>query len=170
MRQFSEEDCGAACLTTVCRSHGLSQPLWQLRALVGTSSHGTTLLGLRRGGGGGEDLGCHARAPKADASLLEQLEGIPLPLICHWRGNHWVVLHGRRGSRLLVADPARGLVLLETRDFLNGWEDGILLLLEPDPQRFPPEVARTDAGRQTSLSVIGRYVGTPEKQLACLPG
>jgi ATP-binding cassette subfamily B protein len=79
-------------------------------------------------------------------------------LICHWRGNHWVVLHGRRGSRLLVADPARGLVLLETRDFLNGWEDGILLLLEPDPQRFPPEVARTDAGRQTSLSVIGRYV------------
>ena len=126
-----------------------------MRQLVGTSSQGTTLLGLRRGG---EELGFHARAAKADASLLEQLEGIPLPLICHWRGNHWVVLHGRRGSHLLVADPACGLVLMEPREFLAGWEDGILLLLEPDPQRFPPEVARTDAGRQNSLSVIGRYV------------
>jgi len=153
--QFSEEDCGPACLATVCRSHGHSIGLAQMRQLVGTSAQGTTLLGLRRGA---ESLGFHARAAKADAALLEQLNQIPLPLICHWRGNHWVVLHGRRGSRLLVADPGCGLQLLEPKAFLAGWQDGIVLLLEPDPQRFPPQLAHNANGLANNLSLIGRYV------------
>ena len=155
VRQFGEEDCGAACLATVCRSHGHRLSLAQMRQLVGTSAQGTTLLGLRRGA---ETLGFHARAAKADASLLEQLDRIPRPLICHWRGNHWVVLHGRRGSQLVVADPANGLLLLEPRAFLAGWNDGILLILEPDPQRFPPRWLASDEARPNGLSLVGRYV------------
>ena len=154
-RQFGEEDCGAACLATVCQSHGHSVPLSLLRQRVGTSAQGTTLLGLRRGA---ESLGFHARAAKADASLLEEIERVPLPLICHWRGNHWVVLHGRRGSRLLVADPACGLRLLARDAFLSQWQDGIVLLLEPDPLRFPPRTAGEGQPRQGGLEVIGRYV------------
>jgi pimeloyl-ACP methyl ester carboxylesterase len=103
VRQFDAEDCGAASIATVCLSHGHRLPISLVRQRVGTSAQGTTLLGLKRGA---ESLGFHARPVQADDSLIDRLDQIPLPAICHWRGNHWVVLHGRRGSWLVVADPA----------------------------------------------------------------
>lgn len=134
VRQYDEEDCGAACLATVCQSHGEQLPLSFVRHRVGTSSQGTTLLGLKRGA---ESLGFHARAAKADAALLDDLTSLPLPVICHWQGCHWVVLHGWRGNQLLVADPALGLRQLSREAFLASWGNGVLLALEPDPSRFP---------------------------------
>ena len=134
VRQYDEEDCGAACLATVCQSHGERLPLPLVRHRVGTSSQGTTLLGLKRGA---ESLGFHARAARADAALLDDLASLPLPVICHWQGCHWVVLHGLRGDQLLVADPAVGLRLLSREAFLASWSNGVLLLLEPDPHHFP---------------------------------
>ena len=92
IRQFSEEDCGAACIATICEHHGRQFSLGKVREAVGTMANGTTLLGLKRGA---EQLGLIARAAKADATLLESIEELPLPVICHWDGNHWVVLHGR---------------------------------------------------------------------------
>ena len=156
VRQFSEEDCGAACLATICRSHGQQVPISLVRQQVGTTAQGTTLLGLRRGA---EQLGFHARAAQGNAALLDQLEGLPLPLICHWRGNHWVVLHGQRGSQLIVADPAIGLRWISRETFLQNWQDGIVLLLDPDPVRFPPPLTRlSGSDHRDGLAVIGRYV------------
>lgn len=134
VRQMAEEDCGAACLATVCLSHGERIPLALVRHRVGTGQQGTTLLGLKRGA---EGLGFHARAVRATPALLEELTAIPLPAICHWQGCHWVVLHGWAGEQLVVADPAHGLRLLDRANFLAGWSNGVLLLLEPDPLRFP---------------------------------
>ena len=107
VRQFDEEDCGAACIATVASFHGCSLKLGNVRDAVGTTSTGTSLLGLRRGA---EALGFNARAAKASPELLDDLHSITLPLVCHWDGNHWVVLHHRQGDMLVVADPAVGLV------------------------------------------------------------
>ena len=134
VRQHNEEDCGAACLATVCAHHHAHLPLGWIRHLVGTSREGTTLLGLKRGA---EKLGFHAQAAKADASVLDDLQALPLPMICHWQGCHWVVLHGARGDQLLVADPGVGLRRLSREQFLAGWANGVVLLLEPDPASFP---------------------------------
>lgn len=133
VRQDAEEDCGAACIATVSAQHGKTLSISRIRDVVGTTATGTTLLGLKRGA---ENLGFHARAAKADGSLLDQLQEIPLPVICHWNGNHWVVVHGREGSQLIVADPGVGILRLETKEFLHHWNNGVLLLLEPDPSRF----------------------------------
>ena len=153
IRQYDEEDCGAACLATVCLSHGERIPLAVARHCVGTSSQGTTLLGLKRGA---ESLGFHARAVKADPSLLDDLPAVPLPLICHWQGCHWVVLHGWLEGQLLVADPAHGLRQLDRAAFLAGWSNGVLLLLEPDPARFP--VREATAETWSSGSGLARFV------------
>ncbi len=133
VEQHSEEDCGAACVATVARQHGRNLPLSRVRELVGTGSLGTTLLGLRRGA---DAIGFQARAVRAEPELLSHLDSIPLPAICHWKGNHWVVLHGRRRRRFLIADPAVGLRQLPEREFLEGWSNGVMLLLEPDPDRL----------------------------------
>ncbi len=134
VRQFSEEDCGAACIATICAQHGRAVSIGNVREAVGTMANGTTLLGLKRGA---EQLGLIARAAKADESILESINEVPLPVICHWNGNHWVVLHGRNQNQLLVvADPAVGLRELSDREFLHHWQNGVLLLLEPDPARF----------------------------------
>ncbi|MFM9087354.1 MAG: cysteine peptidase family C39 domain-containing protein, partial [Cyanobium sp.] len=133
VEQHSEEDCGAACLATVALHHGKRLPLARIRELVGTGSGGTTLLGLRRGA---DAVGFHARAVRAEPELIGQLDSIPLPVICHWKGDHWVVLHGRQGNRFVVADPAVGLRLLRREEFLHGWTNGVMLLLEPDHARL----------------------------------
>lgn len=157
IRQHNEEDCGAACLATICLSHHQRLPLALVRETVGTSSQGTTLLGLKRGG---EALGFHARPVKAGPFLLDQLDEIPLPAICHWRGNHWVVLHGCRAGQVVVADPAFGLRLLDRPAFLAGWGDGVLLLLEPDPQRFPIALTKQASGAVApgGLRAFRRYL------------
>jgi ABC-type bacteriocin/lantibiotic exporter with double-glycine peptidase domain len=159
VRQHNEEDCGAACIATICLSQGQHLPLSLVRQRVGTSSHGTTLLGLKRGA---EDLGFHARPVKAGPFLLDQLDQIPLPAICHWRGTHWVVLHGRRGRHLVVADPALGIRQMDSTSFLSGWNDGVLLLLEPDPLRFPVQLGSSIHGQPPTSSAgllsLGRYI------------
>ena len=162
VRQYDEEDCGAACLATVCQTHGERLPLSFIRHRVGTSSQGTTLLGLKRGA---ESLGFHARAAKADAALLDDLASLPLPMICHWHGCHWVVLHGWRGNQLLVADPAVGLRLLSREAFLVSWSNGVLLALEPDPSRFPAVDGANEGWRSgKGLGAFLPYV-LPFKQL-----
>lgn len=133
IRQQDEEDCGAACIATVCQHHGKRLSIGRIRSCIGTQASGTTLLGLKRGA---EELGFHARAARADASLLDHLNSLPLPVICHWNGNHWVVLHGERNGRFVVADPAVGLLDLDRDTVLRHWQNGVVLLLEPDPARF----------------------------------
>ena len=133
VEQHAEEDCGAACVATVARHYGKRLSIARVRELVGTGSSGTTLLGLRRGA---DAVGFQARAVRADQELLDQLEAIPLPAIVHWQGNHWVVLHGRRKRRFVIADPAVGLRWLSQQEFLQGWSNGVMLLLEPDHHRL----------------------------------
>ncbi|KYC35368.1 ABC transporter ATP-binding protein [Scytonema hofmannii PCC 7110] len=131
--QHSEEDCGAACLAAIAKHYGRTFTLNHVREAVGTGQLGTTLLGLKRGA---ETLGFDARPVKTSPELLNRLHEAPLPAIIHWKGNHWVILHGKKGKKCVVADPAVGIRYLSTQDLAEGWADWLMLLLEPDPIRF----------------------------------
>lgn len=131
--QHSEEDCGAACIATVAKHHGRTFSISRVREAVGTGSLGTTLLGLRRGA---EALGFNARPVQATEELFENLGQVPLPAIIHWKGIHWVVLYGRKRKQYVISDPGVGIRYLTRRELLEGWSDGIMLLLMPDDSRF----------------------------------
>ena len=131
--QHSEEDCGAACIATVAKHYGRTFTFARIREAVGTGSRGTTLLGLRRGG---ESLGFHARQVQAPPAIVDNLKETPLPAILHWKGNHWVVLYRQRGRRYTIADPAVGIRHITRKELLEGWSSGIMLLLQPDEERF----------------------------------
>ncbi|WP_445627702.1 peptidase domain-containing ABC transporter [Nostoc sp. DSM 114167] len=131
--QHSEEDCGAACLATVAKHYGRTFAISRMREVVGTGSRGTSLLGLRRGA---ETLGFNTRQVKASVQLLDQLHKAPLPAIIHWKGYHWVVLYGQKGKKYVIADPGVGIRYLTREELLEGWGNGIMLLLTPDDSRF----------------------------------
>jgi ABC-type bacteriocin/lantibiotic exporter with double-glycine peptidase domain len=156
VRQHDEEDCGAACVATICHAHGKPVSLARVRLAVGTTQQGTTLLGLSRGA---ESLGLTARAARAEPSLLADLADLPLPFICHWDGNHWVVLHGRDAEgQLLVADPALGLRHLDDAAFLEHWINGVILLLEPDPARWGQADAAPESEAPAGAWVFVRFL------------
>lgn len=138
VRQHSQEDCGAACLGTIARYHGQQFTLSRLRELVGTGQQGTTLLGLKRGA---EALGLQSRAVTAHPAILDRMEEVSLPAIIHWKGVHWVVLHGKKGNRYVIADPGVGLRFVDQQTLREGWHNWVMLLLEPDPAQF---YAQTD--------------------------
>ena len=133
VRQHSEEDCGAACLATVAKYYERTFSLNRTREAVGTGRLGTTLLGMRQGA---EALGFNARAVKASNKILEQIKEAPLPAIIHWKGQHWVVLYGRRGNKYVIADPATDIRYLSRQELMEGWTNWVMLLLQPDSVRF----------------------------------
>lgn len=110
----------------MAKYYGQTFALNRTREAVGTGSRGTTLLGLRRGA---EALGFNARQVQASPELIDQLDQAPLPAIIHWQGNHWVVLYGQRRRKYVVADPGVGLRYLNRQELLQGWRNGVMLLL-----------------------------------------
>ena len=133
VRQHSEEDCGAACLATVCLHYGRRFTISRIREAVGTGQLGTTLLGLRRGA---ENLGFNAQQVKATPELLDHIEQAPLPIIIHWKGYHWVVLYGKKGKKYVIADPGVGIRYISRSELNAAWGNKVTLLLDPDELRF----------------------------------
>lgn len=131
--QHNEEDCGAACIATISKHYGRTFSIHRVREAVGTGSRGTTLLGLNRGA---EALGFNTRQVKANEEFINSLHNAPLPAIIHWKGYHWVILYGKKGRNYVVADPGVGVLYLTRDELLDGWSDGIMLLLIPDEIRF----------------------------------
>ncbi|MDY7048816.1 MAG: peptidase domain-containing ABC transporter [Microcystis panniformis WG22] len=131
--QLGESDCGAACLASIAKYNGYTIPISYIRDCVGTGQQGTTLLGLKRGA---ETLGFNAQGVKGSTEILDNLNSIPLPAIIHWMGYHWVVLYGRKGGKYVIADPAIGIRYLSRKELTEGWQNYIMLILEPDQVRF----------------------------------
>jgi ABC-type bacteriocin/lantibiotic exporter with double-glycine peptidase domain len=131
--QHSEEDCGAACLATVAKHYGRTFTISRMREAVGTGTRGTTLLGLYRGA---EAVGFNVRQVKASPQVIDRLNQVPLPAIIHWKGYHWVVLYGQKRGKYVIADPGLGIRYLSKQELMQGWSNGIMLLLEPDDSRF----------------------------------
>lgn len=123
---IDETDCGAACLTAVCRHFGRAVSLPTVRDAVATAVDGTSLAGLAAGA---QRLGLAARAVKASPSRLDAL---PLPAICHWRGNHWVVLHDSDERSARVMDPLTGPRRIPRAEWDEHWS-GFACLLAPTP-------------------------------------
>jgi ABC-type bacteriocin/lantibiotic exporter with double-glycine peptidase domain len=123
---IDETDCGAACLTAVCRQFGRAVSLPTVRDAVATAVDGTSLAGLATGA---ERLGLAAKAVKASPSRLDTL---PLPAICHWRGNHWVVLHDTDDRAARVMDPLTGPRRIPRAEWEEHWS-GFACLVAPTP-------------------------------------
>ena len=138
VRQHDAMQCGAACLTAVCRFHGGIQSLEEVSALCHPSTEGVSLKAIADSA---RILGFETTSARAS---VDNLINKNIPAILHWKQNHFVVLYkiSRNGYRFHLSDPAKGNIRLTRKEFEQHWlshtsdgvPKGIVLFLIPTEQ------------------------------------
>ncbi len=134
IRQHDQTDCGVACLASVVKYYGSDTTLEQLRAISGTSSQGTTLLGLCQAA-----KRLHFEADGFEITDLTELSKVTKPYIAHWRLDdkmeHYVVVYEHKNNgNILIGDPAKGIIEIPEVEFYNSWSSMILLQVTPNKE------------------------------------
>lgn len=118
IRQYDMTDCGAACLATISKTHGLKTSIAKIREIAGTDSDGTSALGIVKAA---EKLGFDSKGFKVDNSIFDTQLDIPLPCIAHVIINdkfqHYVVIHKITNKYITIADPCNGILKLTKKQF-----------------------------------------------------
>lgn len=159
--QHDSMDCGPACLRMVARFYGKSYSLQNLRDRCHITREGVSLLGISDAA---ESIGFRTTGVKV--TWTQMVEEVPMPCIVHWNQRHFVVVYDvvkKRGSyKVVVADPASGLLEYRVEDFLKSWleseekTEGIALILEPTP-KFYEEVG-DDERRHYGFGYVLKYL------------
>lgn len=118
IRQHDITDCGAACLATICKQNGYKIGITKIRKIAGTDKQGTNAYGIIKAA---EQLGFSAKGVKGNSEAI--YSEFPLPCIAHVIVDggllHYVVIHKITKKKVIIADPAVGIVKLTTEEFLG---------------------------------------------------
>ncbi|MBS1663682.1 MAG: peptidase domain-containing ABC transporter [Bacteroidetes bacterium] len=134
-RQLDAMDCGPTCVRMIAKYYGRSVSLEYLREHSYITREGVSLMGISEAA---ENIGFKTFSARLSFAALD--EEATLPCILYWNQNHFVVLppqnyNRSKNDKILIADPAHGLVKVDRTTFLQCWADhrneGIVLMLEP---------------------------------------
>lgn len=135
IRQMDSMDCGPACLGMIAAHHGRTVAMPYLREICALSKQGVHALALSRAA---EVIGLRAMVVRLSFDQL--CSDIPFPCIVHWNQNHFVVIIHASKTKVVVADPAFGMITYPKEEFLAGWQahpdQGMAILFEPTGQFF----------------------------------
>ena len=133
--QYDSSDCGAACLTMICRFYGLKISVTQMREIIGTDKNGTSGFGIVEGC---KKLNLDVNAVRTANKLFKN--NMQLPCIAQIQtkyGDHYVVVYKKKGNKLVVADPRLGKIKQKQEEFAKKWT-GVLFLIKPNG-KFKPQ-------------------------------
>lgn len=127
--QLDQSDCGVACLSSIIKYYGGEISLEKLRELSGTTSQGTTLLGLYQAA---NQLGFKAQGNELDIKTLVDLKK-PLILHVEIQDNiqHYLVCYEYKNNKFIIGDPARGIVNYTKKEVEKIWKSKTCLTLSP---------------------------------------
>lgn len=129
VKQHDITDCGAACLATISKQYGLNLSISKIREVAGTDKQGTNAYGMIKAA---EQLGFTAKGVKGNQEAF--FSEFPLPAIAHVviDGSllHYVVVHKITKKKIIIADPAKGIVNYTPEEFFKIWT-GVLIMLVP---------------------------------------
>lgn len=178
--QFDIMDCGPACLKMISKYFGKDYAIDFLRELTYLSKDGVSLLNLSNAA---EQIGFRTIACKIRYQQL--ISDCPFPCILHWNQEHFVVLYKvkedflfrklftpkkRDKTKLIIADPAHGIVTIDKETFLNAWlstsdNKGTALLLEPTPVFYSKESVQENT---KGYKFLFRYLTSYKKYITQL--
>jgi ATP-binding cassette, subfamily B, bacterial len=136
VKQPDAMDCGPACLKMVAGFYKKNFTLETIRKKCFITHEGVSFLGLSEAA---DNLGFRTVGVRIPFEML--VENAPLPAIVHWRQKHFVVLIRIKNDKVLVADPAVGIVKYTKEEFIRNWTStitdgkpsGLVLIIEPTP-------------------------------------
>ncbi|MEJ5994445.1 cysteine peptidase family C39 domain-containing protein [Pedobacter sp. Du54] len=106
-------DCGPTFLRMVAKHFGKNYSIQRLREICGINREGVSLLGISEAA---EKIGFRTSGAKVN---LETLDEVSLPVILHWRQNHFVVLYRIKNKKYYISDPSSGLIIYTHEEFLK---------------------------------------------------
>jgi predicted double-glycine peptidase len=174
VRQHWDLSCGAAAIATVL-TYQLGRPVSEREAAFSMLRHGDAQLIRARLGFSLLDLKRLAQSYGLQAvgyggltlDDLVALAPVIAPIQVYGFG-HFVVVRGRLGDRLLVADPAFGNRTMTLRDFGHAWPSGVgFVIVRPDEPK-PPN--RIGAPAELFLAPSGTALRSAEASLRNLGG
>ncbi|MEP7143444.1 MAG: peptidase domain-containing ABC transporter [Ferruginibacter sp.] len=159
--QLDQMDCGPTCLRMIAKHYGKNYSLERLRNISSITREGVSLLGISEAA---EKIGFKTMAASVNFEQLDK--EVSLPCIVHWNQNHFVVVPPQNyairnpEAKLLIADPAHGLVKVERETFLKNWisktnKQGIVLMFEPTPLLYQEE---DDTSTSHGLGFLFKYL------------
>ncbi len=122
--QMEIAECGVACLASILSTLGRQVSTQELRVLCGTGRDGNSMADLRQAA---EHYGCTAKVWRREPKSLWRM---PLPMIIHWRFQHFVVLEGMDRNFFFINDPATGHKRIGKQEFDDSFT-GIAMTVEP---------------------------------------
>ncbi len=129
--QLEALECGAASLTMILAYYGKWIPLEQVRADCGVSRDGSNAKNVLKAA---RSYGLQAKGYRYEPEMLK--EKGTFPCIIHWNFNHFVVLCGFKGDKVVLNDPAKGNYTVSMETFDQSFT-GICLMFEPT-ESFEP--------------------------------
>ena len=117
--QIDSSDCGAACLSMAAQYFKVDLILSEARQMCGNDVSGQRLSSVARKVGVGAEF-----VKKSFSAALDSNR----PFIAHWEGNHWVLIAGRKGDKVKVADPASGIYWLDYSEAEKFYSDYCIIL------------------------------------------
>ena len=129
--QMEALECGAASLTMVLAYYDKWIPLEQVRSDCGVSRDGSNAKNILVAA---RSYGLKAQGYRLEPEELR--EGGRFPCIVHWDFNHFVVCCGFRGNKVVINDPAKGMLNLSMEEFDRSFT-GVCLMFEPT-ESFEP--------------------------------
>lgn len=129
--QLEALECGAASLTMLMAYYGKWVALEQVRVDCGVSRNGSNAKNILRAA---QKYGFKTKGYAYNVKKLR--EHGKFPGIVHWNGGHFVVIDGFRGNKVVLNDPAKGLVKIPVETF-DKFYTGIYLEILPGEDFVP---------------------------------
>lgn len=139
VRQRYDFSCGSAALATLLTFH-YEDPTDEMAAFEFMYENGDQAK-IAQAGFSLLDMKTYLESNGYEAdgyqASLETLAGAGVPAIAliNYRGyQHFVVVKGLRGGRVLVGDPALGARLVPVDEFESMWANGVLFIIKNKPE------------------------------------
>lgn len=163
-QQLGIKDCGPSCLKIIAKFYGKSFDLNYLRQKCSITKIGVSMHGIAEAA---EAIGFRTLGVKIDEKKLYRAMDAG-PCVIHWQQNHFVVLYKvvrssfSEKTKYYISDPARGLVVLNSSEFLKAWkgqsienDKGYALLLEPNKEFYSEQTEGEE--QKADFSILWPY-------------
>ncbi len=131
IKQNDIKDCGAACLGMISAYYGYKTPLSTIKYKIGTDSKGSTVLGVVNAA---REIGFESSGFETKEKEEAIFDEIPLPAVAHVivdkKIAHFVVIYKLSKDKVTLGDPAKGIVTIPTKEFVEDWT-GVIITFMP---------------------------------------